>query len=166
MHTIVGRANNLLDSRAMMTGEGAQPARLRNAPSWLIAQLYAYSHRVRNERFAAAGFRSYHYRLLAALAEFGPASQATLGRSTGIDRSDVVAALNELAGKHLIERAPDPADRRRNIISITPAGRRGLDELDEVLAEIQDELLAPLTSEERDRLTGMLVRLVEHHVRP
>jgi DNA-binding MarR family transcriptional regulator len=57
------------------------------------------------------------------LEELGPASQAALGRRSGIHLSDMVAAINELADRGLVERAPDPADRRRNIISLT-AGTR------------------------------------------
>jgi DNA-binding MarR family transcriptional regulator len=56
------------------------------------------------------------------LEEFGPASQASLGRRTSMDRSDVVAALNDLARDGLVRRSPDPADHRRNVITITPAG--------------------------------------------
>jgi DNA-binding MarR family transcriptional regulator len=97
------------------------------------------------------------------LEEFGPASQAALGRRTGIDRSDVVAALNDLASRGLIQRSPDPADRRRNVITITPAGRRQLRRLDGVLAGVQDKLLAPLSPAERQQLTRLLVRIVENH---
>jgi MarR family transcriptional regulator, lower aerobic nicotinate degradation pathway regulator len=149
----------------MITDDARQPERLRHAASWLINQASAHSHRLLADGFAAAGARGYHYRLLATLEEFGPASQADLGRRAGIDRSDVVAALNEMAGKRLVERAPDPADRRRNIITLTPAGRRHLHELDRVLAAIQDELLAPLSSSERARLTELLTRVTDHHAR-
>src|SRR6266511_1961632 len=83
----------------------------------------------------------WHYAVLAALQEFGPASQASLSRRTGIYRSDLVAVINELAGRGLIERAPDPADRRRNVITITPDGRRHLRQLDKLIATIQDDLL-------------------------
>ncbi|HEX8861054.1 MAG TPA: MarR family transcriptional regulator [Actinomycetes bacterium] len=92
-------------------------------------------------RDAAGHRRRYHHRLLAALEEFGPASQAALGRRTGIDRSDVVAALNDLAGRGLVHRSPDPADRR-NTIAITPAGAEQLCLPDGVLAGVQDKLLA------------------------
>jgi DNA-binding MarR family transcriptional regulator len=146
-----------------MTSEGTQPARLAGAPSWLLGQASTFAHRLLYERFAADGMRPYHYRLLASLDEFGPASQASLGRSTGIDRSDVVAALNELAEKNLIERSPDPDDRRRNIITLTPDGAARLKQLDNVLAEIQDELTSPLSREERDHLTRLLTKLVTHH---
>jgi DNA-binding MarR family transcriptional regulator len=147
----------------MMSGDGTQPARLSRASSWLVGQASTYSHRLVTERFAAAGARPYHYRLLAALAEFGPASQATLGRSTGIDRSDVVAALNELTAKNLVERSTDPGDRRRNIITLTPEGLGHLERLDAVLEEIQDAFLAPLTGAERDELTRILTKIVTHH---
>ncbi|NDU75275.1 MarR family transcriptional regulator [Actinomadura sp. DSM 109109] len=147
----------------MTTSDDGTPARLRNTPSWLISLASAHSHRLVAEGFAAAGARGYHYRLLAALEEYGPSSQADLGRRSGIDRSDVVAALNELAAKGLVERSPDPSDRRRNVITLTPEGSRHLVELDGVLCRVQDALLAPLAPDERSRLTDLLGRVVDHH---
>src|SRR5437899_1251344 len=79
------------------------------------------------------------------------ASQADLGRRTGIDRSDVVAALNELADRGFIKRSPDPDDGRRNVVTITPAGTKQLRALDEVLAGIQEKLLAPLSPTDRSK---------------
>jgi DNA-binding MarR family transcriptional regulator len=147
-----------------MTPAGdAVPARLTQKPTWLISQTSMHAHRLLTDGLAAAGSRGYHYRLLAALQEFGPASQARLGRRTGMDRSDVVAALNELAGHGLVERAPDPADRRRNIITITPAGAAHLRRLDSLLDDVQDELLAPLSPAERQQLIHLLTRVLEHH---
>jgi MarR family transcriptional regulator, lower aerobic nicotinate degradation pathway regulator len=141
----------------------AMPSRMVELPTWLLTQTQAYSHRLLAEGFAAAGSRGYHYRLLAALEEFGPDSQAALGRRTNIDRSDVVAALNELAEQGLIQRSPDPDDRRRNVITITPAGRKQLRTLEQVLAGVQEELLAPLSAADRTRLVRLLSRLLEHH---
>jgi len=138
------------------------PARVLEMPTWLISRAYARSHRLLAEGFAGAGVRGYHYRLLAALQEFGPASQAALGRRTSIDRSDVVAALNELADRGLVQRSADPDDRRRNVITITPAGRRQLRKLDQVLAGVQEKLLAPLSAADRARLIRLLNRLLEH----
>ncbi|MFC4054505.1 MarR family winged helix-turn-helix transcriptional regulator [Actinomadura syzygii] len=149
----------------MMSVDAQPPARVRNAASWLINMVSAHSHRLVGDGFAAAGARGYHYRLLAALDEYGPSSQATLGRHTGIDRSDVVAALNELAEKKLVERAPDPSDRRRNIITLTPDGARHLAKLDDVLAGIQDDLLEPLDPSERAQLTALLTKLADHHAK-
>lgn len=141
------------------------PARLTAKPSWLLTQLAVHAHRLASAGFAAADARGYHFRILAALAEFGPASQADLGRRCSMDRSDVVAAINELAGRGYVERAPDPGDRRRNIVSLTKAGDRQLRRLDEALDQAQDDLLGPLTAEERQALTGLLTRLLHHHQR-
>jgi DNA-binding MarR family transcriptional regulator len=145
------------------TRDDETPYRLRGTPSWLITRVARHASRLVSEGFAAAGARGYHYRLLAALEEFGPSSQAGLGRRVGIDRSDVVAVVNELADGGLVERAPDPEDRRRNVVTITPAGVEQLRRLDGVLAGIQDELLAPLSSDERDELARLLTRVSDHH---
>jgi DNA-binding MarR family transcriptional regulator len=141
------------------------PARLTAKPSWLLTQLAVHAHRLSSEGFAAADARGYHFRILAALAEFGPASQAALGRRCNMDRSDVVAAINELAERGFVERAPDPDDRRRNIVSLTKAGERQLRRLDEALDQAQDDLLGPLTAEDRQTLTALLTRLLHHHQR-
>jgi MarR family transcriptional regulator, lower aerobic nicotinate degradation pathway regulator len=141
----------------------ATPARLRSLPSRLLTQTAMHADRLVNQGLAGADARKWHYAVLAALQEFGPASQAALSRRTGIYRSDLVAVTNELAGRGLIERAPDPDDRRRNVITLTPQGRRYLRRLDKLVATLQDDLLAPLTPPERDQLVRLLSRLLDHH---
>jgi MarR family transcriptional regulator, lower aerobic nicotinate degradation pathway regulator len=147
----------------MTTADDAPPSRLAEKPTWLISETSRHGHRLLTEKLAEAGSRGYDYRLLAALQEFGPASQARLGRRTGMDRSDVASVLNDLAGRGLAERFPDPADGRRNVITITPAGTAHLRRLDELLADVQDELLAPLSPAEREQLITLLTRVLEHH---
>ncbi|QFZ20017.1 MarR family winged helix-turn-helix transcriptional regulator [Saccharothrix syringae] len=139
------------------------PRRLRGTPSWLLNQAATQGRRLVGDGFGAVGARRYHYSLLAALDEFGPASQADLGRRGGLDRSDVVATVNELADKGFVERAPDPTDRRRNVVAITPAGAAHLRELDRVVGRAQNVLLAPLSAAERQELARMLTVVLEHH---
>jgi MarR family transcriptional regulator, lower aerobic nicotinate degradation pathway regulator len=139
------------------------PARVRDRPTWLISRAYARSSGLLNDGFEANadGLRSYHYRLLAALEEQGPASQADLGRSTGIDRSDVTAAVSELERRELVQRSVDPGDRRRNVVSITRAGKKRLRLLDRVIADIQEQVLAPLSPTERTQFGKLMHRLAE-----
>lgn len=139
------------------------PVRVKDRPTWLISRAYARSSGLLNAGFEAhgSGLRSYHYRLLAALEEWGPGSQADLGRSTGIDRSDVTAALAELESRNLIERTVDPENKRRNIVTLTPEGLAQLRDLDTVVDTIQDELLAPLTAAQRRQFTALISRLVD-----
>jgi DNA-binding MarR family transcriptional regulator len=141
----------------------ATPARLRSLPSRLLTQTAMHADRLVNQGLAGADARKWHYAVLAALQEFGPASQAALSRRTGIYRSDLVAVTNELAGRGLIERTPDPDDRRRNVITLTAQGRRYLRRLDKLVATLQDDLLAPLTQPERGQLVRLLSRLLDHH---
>ena len=138
------------------------PDRVKDRPTWLISRTFA-----RSSALLAAGFeehgdglRGYHYRLLAALEE-GQASQAELGRGTGIDRSDVTAALTDLEARDLIARRVDPENKRRNIVTITPAGIRTLTALDAVVGRVQEDLLAPLAPAQRHQFIGLLRQLLE-----
>jgi DNA-binding MarR family transcriptional regulator len=138
------------------------PARLRRLPSWVVSQAALLAQRTVNERLGAVGGHRREFSLLTALDESGPDSQAALSRRCGIDRSDMVALVNDLARAGLVERRPDDADRRRNVVSLTPAGRERLQTLGEVVAAAQDELLAPLSPSERDRLVALLTTVLEH----
>ncbi|MEV6304820.1 MarR family transcriptional regulator [Actinoplanes sp. NPDC051861] len=131
--------------------------------SWLLTQVAAHAHRLVAEGMGAVGARGYHYRLLSSLIEEGPASQAALGRRTNIHLSDLVGALNELEDGGFITRNTDISDRRRNVITVTPKGRDRADELAERAKTVQDDLLGPLSQEERDILAGLLRRLLDHH---
>lgn len=138
------------------------PARLRALPTFLLNQAALQAQRIGAETLAAVGAHRTHYAVLAALDEFGPASQAELGRRCGIDPSDMVALMARLTGDGLVERGADPADRRRNLVAITRAGRRRLDRLAETVDAAQDALLEPLSAAERQRLVALLARIVEH----
>jgi MarR family transcriptional regulator, lower aerobic nicotinate degradation pathway regulator len=137
------------------------PGRMRDQPTWLISRAYARATGLLQEGFAQGGdgLRSYHYRLLAALDEQGPASQAALGRGTGIDRSDVTAALVTLEERGLVQRDVNQADRRRNVVSITAAGVGHLEVLDRVLGGIQERLLAPLSAAERRQFITLMGKI-------
>ncbi|MFI7010407.1 MarR family winged helix-turn-helix transcriptional regulator [Streptomyces sp. NPDC050145] len=139
------------------------PGRLRAIPSRLLAGASAVADRLVGERLAAEGAHKWHFAVLVALSEGGPASQAELSRRTGIYRSDMVAVLNELSDTDCVSRAPDPADRRRNVITLTDTGRRRLEQLDTLIADAQSELLAPLDATQRDELVRLLAAVVEHH---
>jgi DNA-binding MarR family transcriptional regulator len=141
------------------SGSDAAALRLDSLPTWLLSRSSGRAHRLLADAFATAGARGYHYRVLAALEDLGPASQATVGRRAEMDRSDVVATLNELEADDLVERAPDPDDGRRKVVTITAVGKRRLKLLDAVVADVQATLLAPLSSDERAQLVSLLGRI-------
>jgi MarR family transcriptional regulator, lower aerobic nicotinate degradation pathway regulator len=133
--------------------------RIDRTPTWLLSRAHIRAQSIRIEAFAAAGSSGYVSRLLASLADEGVASQAELSRRTGIDPSDVVAAVNELEARRLVTRERDVDDGRRNVITLTRAGRAELSRLGLVVDGIQDRFLAPLNETERRQLTRILIKL-------
>lgn len=138
------------------------PERLRHLPSWLVNHLAGRANRLLASRLGNLGLRT-DYAVLASLHDTGPASQAALGRRLAIDRSDMVAVLNRLAQQGLAVRQPDAHDRRRNEVSITPAGRGALAELEAHIEHAQADLLEPLSAGQRQQLVQLLQLLVDHH---
>jgi len=137
------------------------PTRLRSKASWLINKTSAQAHRLLVEALAPVDAHGYHFAVLAALDEFGPASQIAIGQRCGIDRSDTHAIVNDLVDGGYAEREPDPQDRRRNIVTITDAGRGRLRELDRILDRVQENLLGALSPEERRQFVGLLTRVLD-----
>lgn len=142
------------------------PERLAQLPSRLLGITAMHADRLVTAGLAAADAHKWDYAVLVTLREYGPASQAELSDWSGIHRSDMVAVLNTLTAAGHVERAPDPDDRRRNIISLTPAGRRRLARLDRVVTAVQDRVLAPLDPAERAELVRLLGALSSHHGEP
>ncbi|MEV6773059.1 MarR family transcriptional regulator [Nocardia sp. NPDC051030] len=149
----------------METAHEGASGRLRALPTRLVNQVAILANRATDRALEPTGSRRYHYALLVTLDESGPLSQADLGRRTGIDRSDIVAAINDLTDRGFVNRTPDPADRRRNTITLTKAGATHLHDLDVRLEAAQSELLPGFTAAERANFVLTLTRILETHDR-
>jgi DNA-binding MarR family transcriptional regulator len=136
---------------------------MERLPSWLLTQTASLAGRLVGDSFAKAGARGYHYRVLKALVEDGPTTQANLGRRIGVYPGDMVGVLNELQAGGYVTRTPDELDKRRYLVTITPAGSERAAELAAVAGRIQEELLEPLTAKQRAELAELLTILYEHH---
>jgi DNA-binding MarR family transcriptional regulator len=99
------------------------------------------------------------YQVLAAANDGEVSTQLAIARMLGVDRTVMTYLLDELEGAGLVERRPDPADRRARRIVLTAAGRERLCDLDRRLREAEERLLAPLEPTERDTLRELLRRL-------
>ena len=86
----------------------------------------------------------------------GPVTAAALARIEQVSPQSIGATLQALETKGLIERAPDPGDGRRIILSPTAAGRKALRNKRAARTEQMTRALGTLTPEERERLVAAL----------
>lgn len=87
------------------------------------------------------------YQVLAAATRGDPGSQLALAQHLGVDRTVMTYLLDDLEQAGLIERRPDPADRRARRIVATPPGRELLSDLDRRLQAAEQQVLAGLEKE-------------------
>ncbi|MGK5738153.1 MarR family winged helix-turn-helix transcriptional regulator [Micromonospora sp. URMC 103] len=115
--------------------------------------------RLRSESvLAPLGLRPRHLVALTVLRDRGDISQQGLASTLQIDGTNVVGLLNELETAGLVERRRSPEDRRRHVVTITPAGTERLSEAECALATAEDEVLGGLRPAERDQLYELLRR--------
>jgi len=88
-------------------------------------------------------------------------TQQELETALVMDANSVVLILNELEAREFSIRRRDPQDRRRHIVEITPAGRRALERADKAREELEDELCASLSADERKTLRQLAERVLE-----
>lgn len=101
------------------------------------------------------------YPVISGLARTGPRSAAQLAEDIGLDRSVVSRHATRLERAGLIERLPDPADRRATLLSLTGRGRRAVREMRERLAGTFDQYLAGWPPGEAARFAASLRRFTE-----
>lgn len=99
--------------------------------------------------------------LLLLLAQSDERDQISLARAAGVDKSTTALILDNLAANGLIERIPDPQDRRRARPRLTDAGRIRADAARTAFIDLQAELTEPLTADAADELASLLRLIAE-----
>jgi DNA-binding MarR family transcriptional regulator len=114
--------------------------------------------------FDDAGLHPYHHAILAVLDEGSRETQGAIADSLGYDKGQLVGLLDELEDAGLVSRQRDQADRRRQIVQMTPAGRKTLEKLRKLSARVEDEYLSSLSDKEREQFHALLLKLAEQHL--
>ncbi len=109
---------------------------------------------------APLGIDTREWATLICLDDRRPLSQAELGERSGIDRTTLVAVLDQLEERGMVQRHPDRDDRRRNVIQITPVGRELRARAAGVVDECERQFLGALKAAEVRQLKNALQTVI------
>jgi DNA-binding MarR family transcriptional regulator len=139
------------------------PKEFRTSASFLLKRMGFRLKERTMQAYESTGLSPYDHGVLALLDEEPVETQAMIADALGYDRSHLVGVLDDLEARELIERRRDPADRRRHLVTLTPAGKDAVKRLRAVSKQVDEEFFEPLSAEERTELFGLLARIAAFH---
>ncbi|MGW5360994.1 MarR family winged helix-turn-helix transcriptional regulator [Actinopolymorpha pittospori] len=134
-------------------------------PSPRLGYLLKHAHlrfiEVTRDALAPLGVDSRQWAALLCLGDQEQRAQAEVAHLLGVDRTTMVALVDDLEARGLVRRRPHRDDRRKNVVELTAAGRdiarRGARRIDDA----ERRFLAPLDEREAQQLKGALASLLE-----
>jgi DNA-binding MarR family transcriptional regulator len=135
---------------------------LRNDLGWALGVVFRGYAKAASAAFTDVPGGPRGYQVLAAAARSEPGSQQELAHHLGVDRTVMTYLLDDLERAGLIERHPDPADRRARRIAPTDRGRALLGDLDQRLGAAEDHVLAGLDDGDRRAFRALLCQAAAH----
>jgi len=128
-----------------------------------LSRLSRHLDLARRAAFTAQGIESWEFDVLAALRRAGEPYELSPGRllrETLVTSGTMTNRVDRLAGRGLVERFPDPADRRGVLVRLTTEGKTAVDGAFEALLAAEKEFLGGLTDAQRSELAGLLRTLL------
>jgi DNA-binding MarR family transcriptional regulator len=134
------------------------------APStlaFLLSQVGIHASRQFAERIATVGLNPPLFRVLNLVDAAEGRSQQAIGQAIEVPASRMVAIVDELEQRGLVERRPDPDDRRVRALYLTKEGKQTLSRGRKLAKEHEEELTRGLGSADRKRLLDLLQKMVD-----
>ena len=128
-----------------------------------ISRLARHLDLARRDAFTAHGIESWEFDVLAALRRAGQPYELSPGRllrETLVTSGTMTNRVDRLASRGLVERLPDPHDRRGVLVRLTEAGRATVDGAMSGLLDRERDLLTGLDDTEQQQLAALLRSLV------
>jgi DNA-binding MarR family transcriptional regulator len=148
-------------SAAPDTTTRAIPDSLADQVGYLLSKAHLRVHVRANEALEPLGLTVKHYGLLTLLVHEGPVSQGRLGEVMKIDRTTMVALVDDLERAGHVDRTRNPEDRRAYALAATASGKRIQRDAATLMKRVYNETLSPLSAGERRELLRMLRAIVE-----
>ena len=130
-------------------------------PGHLIRRLQQIAVAIFVEETADFEITPVQYSALLAVRNHQGIDQTALMNIIAFDRSTIGDVVKRLENKHLIRRATSASDRRTKLLYITQLGRRLLSKVKKSVGAAQDQILAPLSRQERVEFMRMMSKLVQ-----
>jgi DNA-binding MarR family transcriptional regulator len=124
--------------------------------SFLLSQLGFIASRRFHEALAPLGIEPRHFLLLRFVAADEGRSQQALGDMLRIPPSRMVALVDQLEQRGLLERRPNPNDRRARALHVTPDGRRLMGKALQRALQHESSVGTSLSAAERQQLVALL----------
>jgi DNA-binding MarR family transcriptional regulator len=137
----------------------ALPPSMRDRVPFLLYRAAEESHALANQMLAGTALSARQAGILTMVTELEPMTQKALGDALRIDRTTMVALLDDLESKGYVARQRHPRDRRAFLVHPTDSGRAAKAAAVRILDEQQRLFLAPLNTAERKQLAALLTRL-------
>ena len=128
-----------------------------------VTRLARHLDLARRTAFAQHGLETWEFDVLSALRRSGPPYELSPGRlirETMVTSGTMTNRVDRLEAQGLVERLPDPDDRRGVLVRLTSAGRSRVDAALEGLLSQERLLLAGLSARDRSTLAGLLRTVV------
>jgi DNA-binding MarR family transcriptional regulator len=147
--------------RIRESDQNCAPARGAGSPAFLLAQLGAHAAAKFAGRLREIQLIPAHAGILRVLAATPDITQQALASALGTLPSRLVALVDELESKSLLERQADDSDRRRYALRLTEKGMSTLQSIARIAREHQDKLLGSLSDAEQRQLASLLQRVAD-----
>jgi DNA-binding MarR family transcriptional regulator len=131
----------------------------RSRPGLLLALLGQEAMRRLRDAHTTHNLKPRQFQILGLLHDNGRLAQRELMHEMNVDPSILVTLLNPLEADGLVSRKRDPTDRRRHLVTLTPAGERALVSASRAQKETEDALFSSLDDEQREQLGALLIAL-------
>ena len=142
-------------------GDGAVPRdRAPSSLAFLLSQVGIHASRQFAERLAGIDLQPPLFRVMNVVDAAEGLSQQAIGEAIRAPASRMVAIVDELEQRGLVERRPDPGDRRVHALHLTPKGRKLLARGRQIAREHEAELTRGMSKADRDRLVTLLRQIV------
>jgi DNA-binding MarR family transcriptional regulator len=128
-----------------------------------VSRLARHLDRARSQAFDAHGLESWEFDVLAALRRAGTPYQLSPGKllkETLVTSGTMTNRVDRLTARGLVERLPDPHDRRGVLVQLTPAGRDKVDAAMAYLLTHERALLGGLSGGDQQKIARALRELV------